>query len=119
MGLVKAKPEIDLVEVAFHNTVKRGVELAQSQIVRTLGRKPPFTKVLVGRTDVDLGKVAQERQGYIVTNLFTSPNSRATEEIERVLAVWLRACHGQRCENGKGGTKPVKQGVKSVFLAVQ
>ena len=118
MGLVKAKPEIDLVEIAFHNTVKRGVEIAQSQIVRTLGRKPPFTSVLIGRTDIDLGKTAQSRQGYTVTNLFTSTNPRATEEIEKVLVTWLRACHGKRCENGTTASKPLKQGVKNVFLAV-
>ena len=34
-----AKPVVDLAEIAFHNSVKRAVELAQSQIVSILGRR--------------------------------------------------------------------------------
>ncbi len=75
------RPQVDLEEIALQNTIKRATELAKSQIVGVLGRKP-FTKVRIGRTDLDLGKTAQLRGGYSVSNLFTSTKLRATEDFK-------------------------------------
>lgn len=116
----RAKTEQEIQEVAFHAAVKRGVDLAQTTAVRILGRKP-FSAVRVGRTGVDLGQAAQTRRGYSVHPLFTSPNAKAIEEIEKVLAAWLTACHGPRCEHtsARGSDGPVATGNKTVYLAVK
>ncbi len=112
-----SKPQVDVQELAFQNTVKRGLDLAQTQIVRILGRKPPFNGVRVGRTDVALGSTSQTRQGYAVTSLFSSSNVRAIEEIERRLAAWLQACHDKRFDNAREA--PVKAGTSTVYVAVR
>lgn len=111
------KPKIDVEEVVFHSTVKRGVELAQSQIVRILGKQRTFAKVRIGSTAADLGKTPQTQKGYSVNPLFSSPNTRAMEEIERVLSTWLQACHGQRVDNGADA--PLKPGKSTIYLAVR
>lgn len=114
--MLQSKPKIDVQEVVFHSTVKRGVELSQSQIVRILGRRT-FAKVRVGSTSTELGKAPQTQKGYSVNPLFSSPNARAMEEIERVLAAWLQACHGQRFETGADA--PLKPGKTTIYLAVR
>lgn len=114
--MLQSKPKIDVQEVVFHSTVKRGVELSQSQIVRILGRRT-FAKVRIGSTGSALGKDAKMSKGYSVNPLFTSNNARAIEEIHRVLDKWLQACHGERCEHGSDA--PLKPGTATIYLAVR
>jgi len=114
------RPQINVQELAFQSTVKRGLDLAQTQIVRIRGRKPPFSGVRIGRTDVTLDSASQTRQGYAVTSVFSSSNVRAIEEIEEIekhLANWLKACPDKRFEHNREAL--VKAGTGTVYLAVR
>ena len=111
------RPQINVQELAFQSTVKRGLDLAQRQIVRIRGRKPPFSGVRIGRTDVTLDSASQTRQGYAVTSVFSSSNVRAIEEIEKHLANWLKACPDKRFEHNREAL--VKAGTGTVYLAVR
>lgn len=117
MAQLSAKPQVDLQEIVLLNTVKRATEMAKSQIVGVLGRKP-FTRVRIGRTDLDLGRAPQTRRGYSVSALFSSSNGRAIDEVEKQLATWLHTCHGQRFEPVDDGKSPLKTGNKTIYLAV-
>ncbi|MBN8524182.1 MAG: hypothetical protein J0M02_02475 [Planctomycetes bacterium] len=114
--MLQTRPKIDIQEVMFHSTVKRGMELSQSQIVRILGRRT-FAKVRIGATSVSMGKEPKVQKGYSVNPLFSSPNERAMEEIARNLKTWLHACHGERCEIDSESL--LKPGTSTIYLAVR
>jgi len=99
------------------SAIKRGVDLAQSQIVGILGRRKGFTKVHVGLTDIDLGKTPQDRQGYAVVTIFTGASEPTVSGVRDTIATWLKACHGDRYESTVA-KPPVKPGTKSVYLAI-
>ena len=97
--------------------MQRASEGAKSQIVRILGGKP-FAKVRVGLADTDLGKTPSVRRGFTVNALFSSSNAKATVEVEKQVAAWLKQCHGNRFEDARDDSL-FKTGNKTVYIAIQ
>lgn len=116
MALSSSKPQIDPAELALQSLVSRASEGAKSQIVRILGGKP-FQKVRVGLSDSDLGKGPSLRRGYTVSALFSSANAKATVEVQKQVANWLKQCHGSRFD--EGCDELLKAGSKTVYIAIQ
>jgi hypothetical protein len=117
MALSSSKPQIDPQELALQSLVQRASEGAKSQIVRILGGKP-FAKVRVGLADTDLGKSPSVRRGFTVNALFSSSNAKATVEVEKQVATWLKQCHGARFEDARDDSL-FKTGNKTVYIAIQ
>ena len=117
MALSSSKPQIDPQELALQSLVQRASEGAKSQIVRILGGKP-FAKVRVGLADTDLGKTPSVRRGFTVNALFSSSNAKATVEVEKQVAAWLKQCHGNRFEDARDDSL-FKTGNKTVYIAIQ
>ena len=97
--------------------VARGLDQAKDKTISILGRRPPFARVHVGRTDADLGKTPQDRGGYTVTAIFSTSSAPVAEAVGKAVATWLLACHGKRYE-AEPGKPVVKPGAKTLYLAV-
>ncbi len=117
MALSSSKPQIDPQELALQSLVSRASEGAKSQIVRLLGGKP-FQKVRVGLADNVFAKGSSVKRGYTVSALFSSANAKATVEVQKQVANWLRQCHGTRFDEVRDESL-FKTGSKTVYLAVQ
>lgn len=115
MALSSSKPQIDPQELALQSLVARASEGAKSQIVRLLGGKP-FQKVRVGLSDSDL-KAPTIKRGFTLNALFTSSNAKATTEVQKQVANWLKRCHGTRFDEAHDDL--LKAGSRTVYLAVQ
>ena len=117
LGSKTRTPE-EAVAAISATAVVYGVDSAKTAIVRILGRKRPFARVHIGYTDIDLGKVAQERNGHTVTAIHTSGDPQVVAAVGKAVATWLHACHGPRftAEPAKPVLKP---GTKTLFIAVE
>jgi hypothetical protein len=112
-----ARTPEETAAIVSATAIARGLDGAQTQIVSLLGRGKPFVRVHVGITDADLGKVAQVRQGYSVTAIFTASSQHTVAAVGKAVAAWLLACHGARFE-AEPAKPVVKPGTKTLYLAV-
>lgn len=116
-GNPKTRTPEETAAIISATAIARGLDQARTLIVGILGRGKPFVRVHVARTDVDLGKTAQERGGYTVAAVFTGASAHTTAAVEKSVADWLLACHGKRYEAAPA--KPVvKPGTRTLYLAV-
>lgn len=119
MGLVRSKTltQEETAAIVSATAIARGLDVARTQIVGLLGRKRHFIRLHVGLTDVNLGKIPQERNGHTVVAIYTASSSHTVAAVGKAVAEWLRACHGKRFEATP--TKAVvKPGTQVLYLAV-
>lgn len=113
----KARTPEETAAIVSATAIARGLDMAKTQIVGILGRGRPFSRIHVGCTDIDLGKVPQERGGHTVTAIFTASSEHTVAAVGKAVVEWLRACHGARFEAVPA--KPVvKPGKKTLYVAV-
>jgi hypothetical protein len=113
----KSRTPEETAALVSATAITRGLDVAKTRIVSILGRKPPFQKVHIGLTDVDLGKTSVVRGGYTITGVFTAATPQVAASVLKSVGDWLVACHGPRCEAVPA--KPVvKPGSKTVYVAV-
>lgn len=113
----KAKTPEEIAAIISATAIARGLDIARTLIIGILGRRPPFARVHVGFTDVNLGKAPQERNGYTVTAICTASSPQTVAAVGKAVADWLRACHGKRFEVTPDKAV-VKPGTQVLYLAV-
>lgn len=117
MAMSKTRTPEETAAIVSATAIARGKDIAQTHIVGLLGRGKPFVRVHVGITDVDLGKVPQERAGYTVAAIYAGGSQHTVAAVGKVIGEWLLACHGKRYDPAP--EKPVlKPGQKTLFLAI-